>query len=571
VAAGTAGLFATIVVATQHYELVPPAAGLVAAAATAAAATVLAVRWVAPGIGALGLGGALLAPALAGAGPEDGGLAFLVVAAAAAVGVLLHQRWTWLALLSFTLATPQWLLGLRDEPAGVVLAVAALFGVLNVAGAIGHDVRHPAGRMRIAAHALLALNALVVAGAGVALASLEAPALWLAALALAHLGAAAAIGAARRASREVALVLAALGVILGDVAFAAVVDGTGLVAGWALAAVGFAGLLRAARDAPRVVGPSGAGRHAADALVARLGLGGHLALAIGSALDTRAAEGSAAVPLLVVAAGCLVSARLARDGRAPWRAVLDGIGIATVALVLADAFDGPALTLALALEAVAVAAVAAGSRRPRRPGAAPRTAAPAEPDPVGMAGALALLAIAASHALATSAPPSGLVDALADLRAAAAALVTVALAGAVVAERGGHAALRSAGVPAGAVGSTLQAVAIAAVLHLGSLLVVAVSPADAAQLSLSALWAIVGVALLLAGLRLDARGLRRGALGLLAVTAGKVFLYDLASLESIYRVLSFIALGVLLLGAAHAWQRVRPGLTGEPGGRRPGP
>ncbi len=24
-------------------------------------------------------------------------------------------------------------------------------------------------------------------------------------------------------------------------------------------------------------------------------------------------------------------------------------------------------------------------------------------------------------------------------------------------------------------------------------------------------------------------------------------------------------------GAAHAWQRVRPGLTGEPGGRRPGP
>jgi uncharacterized membrane protein len=36
-----------------------------------------------------------------------------------------------------------------------------------------------------------------------------------------------------------------------------------------------------------------------------------------------------------------------------------------------------------------------------------------------------------------------------------------------------------------------------------------------------------------------------------------VFLYDLASLDEIYRVLSFIALGLLLLAAAFAYQRVR--------------
>ncbi len=62
-----------------------------------------------------------------------------------------------------------------------------------------------------------------------------------------------------------------------------------------------------------------------------------------------------------------------------------------------------------------------------------------------------------------------------------------------------------------------------------------------------------------AGLVRDVRGLRLGALALLAVTAGKVFLYDLSSLTSMYRVASFIALGLLLLCGAFAWQRLRPG------------
>ena len=48
------------------------------------------------------------------------------------------------------------------------------------------------------------------------------------------------------------------------------------------------------------------------------------------------------------------------------------------------------------------------------------------------------------------------------------------------------------------------------------------------------------------------------ALALLAVTATKVFLYDLASLTSLYRVGSLIGLGLLLLCGAFAWQKVRP-------------
>jgi uncharacterized membrane protein len=66
------------------------------------------------------------------------------------------------------------------------------------------------------------------------------------------------------------------------------------------------------------------------------------------------------------------------------------------------------------------------------------------------------------------------------------------------------------------------------------------------------------VAVLLAGLVRDLPLLRQGALALLAVTVTKVFLYDLASLTSLYRVASFIALGLLLLAGAFAWQRIRP-------------
>ena len=63
---------------------------------------------------------------------------------------------------------------------------------------------------------------------------------------------------------------------------------------------------------------------------------------------------------------------------------------------------------------------------------------------------------------------------------------------------------------------------------------------------------------MLVGLHRDVRALRLAALGLLALTTGKVFLFDLATLSAGYRVGSFIALGVLLLGASFAYARLRP-------------
>jgi uncharacterized membrane protein len=45
---------------------------------------------------------------------------------------------------------------------------------------------------------------------------------------------------------------------------------------------------------------------------------------------------------------------------------------------------------------------------------------------------------------------------------------------------------------------------------------------------------------------------------LLGVTVAKLFLFDLATLTAGYRVVSFIGLGLLLLGGALVWQRLRP-------------
>jgi uncharacterized membrane protein len=53
------------------------------------------------------------------------------------------------------------------------------------------------------------------------------------------------------------------------------------------------------------------------------------------------------------------------------------------------------------------------------------------------------------------------------------------------------------------------------------------------------------------------KAVRLAGLALLGLAVGKVFIVDLAALESIWRVASFLALGLLLLAGAFAYQRVR--------------
>jgi uncharacterized membrane protein len=49
--------------------------------------------------------------------------------------------------------------------------------------------------------------------------------------------------------------------------------------------------------------------------------------------------------------------------------------------------------------------------------------------------------------------------------------------------------------------------------------------------------------------------LRWQALVLMAFTIGKVFTYDTWNLQKGYRILSFIALGVVLMGISYAYQK----------------
>ena len=57
-----------------------------------------------------------------------------------------------------------------------------------------------------------------------------------------------------------------------------------------------------------------------------------------------------------------------------------------------------------------------------------------------------------------------------------------------------------------------------------------------------------------------ARILRLQGLALLLICILKLFLYDLRNLETIYRILSFVALGVILLCVSWIYSRFRQNL-----------
>jgi uncharacterized membrane protein len=71
----------------------------------------------------------------------------------------------------------------------------------------------------------------------------------------------------------------------------------------------------------------------------------------------------------------------------------------------------------------------------------------------------------------------------------------------------------------------------------------------------SALWMAYGGMLMIIGFRRGSGFVRWQALVLIALTTIKVFVYDTSQLDRIYRILSFVVLGVLLLAISFAYQR----------------
>jgi uncharacterized membrane protein len=78
------------------------------------------------------------------------------------------------------------------------------------------------------------------------------------------------------------------------------------------------------------------------------------------------------------------------------------------------------------------------------------------------------------------------------------------------------------------------------------------------HVALSVLWALLGIAAFVFGLRTKTGRLRQAGLALLAAAAIKVFVFDLAALDVAYRVISLIALGLVFLASAWLWQRSQP-------------
>ena len=217
-------------------------------------------------------------------------------------------------------------------------------------------------------------------------------------------------------------------------------------------------------------------------------------------------------------------------------ALIMAVGTALAALGLALAIDGPALVAGWSAEALVLAWAA------RRVG-----------DPRGQIGSAAFFTLAFIHTVTIEAPPDALRVGVDDFVRAAIAVAIVGAAAAALSRLSSLPDLRT----------LYLGVAATAAVYLPSLAIVSafnddeLQPGQTPQVLLSAFWAVAGLTGIVLGLLRDVRVLRLGGLALLLLAAAKVFAYDLSELESIYRALSFIALGLLLLGGAFAYQRIR--------------
>jgi hypothetical protein len=90
-------------------------------------------------------------------------------------------------------------------------------------------------------------------------------------------------------------------------------------------------------------------------------------------------------------------------------------------------------------------------------------------------------------------------------------------------------------------------------------------PVLAEHMALSLWWAIYAAVLLTVGFLKSAAPLRYLAMVVFAVTIGKVFIMDMRGVEAVYRILSFLGLGAVLLAASLLYHRFFRPLT-SPGG-----
>jgi uncharacterized membrane protein len=79
---------------------------------------------------------------------------------------------------------------------------------------------------------------------------------------------------------------------------------------------------------------------------------------------------------------------------------------------------------------------------------------------------------------------------------------------------------------------------------------------NAEQYTYSAVWLVFGVTLLVVGMLLRSQAVRLASAAVVVLTVFKVFLIDMSDLTGIYQSLSFIGLGIVLLGVGWLYQRL---------------
>ncbi|HLI99779.1 MAG TPA: DUF2339 domain-containing protein, partial [Bradyrhizobium sp.] len=78
----------------------------------------------------------------------------------------------------------------------------------------------------------------------------------------------------------------------------------------------------------------------------------------------------------------------------------------------------------------------------------------------------------------------------------------------------------------------------------------------AEQYSYSIAWLAFGVALLGVGILVDSKRARLASAAVIALTIGKAFLIDMSALTGVYRALSFMGLGLVLVAIGWFYQKV---------------
>ena len=260
-----------------------------------------------------------------------------------------------------------------------------------------------------------------------------------------------------------------------------------------------------------------------------------LALAVGGALVLWP-SGYA----LVAVGGAYVALAAAVFARRDLSAVLWALGLATCAVGAAMVLDGAWLVLADTATAAALAAISVVLRERRL-----------------QVAALAYLALGGLWAVIAEAPPTDLVIARIDPGHGVPSLALVVAATLTLAWALGWSPRRRVQALWGAGAAAIYAASLA-ILEATQRL----SPGGVhtdfqrGHTIVSAFWGILALVSLYAGLQRRRGVLRGGGFVLFAISLGKIFLFDLPSLSSVQRALSFLAVGGVLLLGGFFYQRL---------------